>query len=143
LTGRISRDPITSANQRQTRAWWDESRSRFDLYVSQLVLLEIGGGDLEAARERLAIAQEFPRVDYTREGLSLSRKILRETALPKRAGRDALHIAMAALHEMDFLLTWNCRHIANAMLIPKIASIIEARGLRSPVICTPPQLQGY
>jgi len=143
LTGRISRDPITSANQRQTRAWWDESRSRFDLYVSQLVLLEIGGGDLEAARERLAIAHEFPRVAYTREGLSLSRKILREAALPKKAGRDALHIAMAALHEMDFLLTWNCRHIANAMLIPKIASIIEARGLRSPVICTPPQLQGY
>jgi hypothetical protein len=108
-----------------------------------LVLLEIGAGDLMAARKRLALVQEIPRVAYTREGLSLSRTILRETALPKKAGRDALHIAMAALHEMDFLLTWNCRHIANAILIPKIASIIEERRLRSPVICTPPQLRGY
>jgi hypothetical protein len=134
---------VTASNQRQTRSWWEESRFRFDLRVSQLVLLEIGAGDLAMVRQRLALAHEIPRLDFTREGVSLSRKILRETGLPKRAGRDALHIALAALHEMDFLLTWNCRHIANAVLIPKITSIIESRALRSPLICTPPQLRGY
>ncbi|PYQ60157.1 MAG: DNA-binding protein [Acidobacteria bacterium] len=143
LIGRISRDSVTASNQRQTRAWWEESRSKFDLRVSQLVLLEIGGGDLAMARQRLALAQEIPRLDFTREGLPLSQRILRETGLPKKAGRDALHIALAALYEMDLLLTWNCRHIANALLIPKITSIIESRGLRSPLICTPPQLRGY
>jgi predicted nucleic acid-binding protein len=142
LTGRFSRDRITAANQLQTRAWWDESRSKFDLYVSQLVLLEIGAGDLDLAQSRLALAQGVPRLDITRDCSSLSRELLQKVGLAKIAGRDVLHVAIAALYEMDYLLTWNCRHIANAVLIPRFASIIGARGLRMPVICTPPQLPG-
>jgi len=142
LTGRISRDAIVAANQRQTRSWWEESRTKFDLYVSQVVVLEIGAGDLTLARNRLALVQEIPRLALTRDCFSLSRALLRETGLPKTAGRDALHMALASLHEMDFLLTWNCRHIANAALIPRIASIMGARGLRLPMIWSPPQLAG-
>jgi hypothetical protein len=108
-----------------------------------VVLLEIGAGDLAVAQKRLAFAQEIPRLDLPPEGVLLSREILRRTGLSKKAGRDALHIAIAAVHGMDFLVTWNCSHIANAFLIPRIVSIIEERGLRSPVICTPPQLAEY
>ena len=91
LTGRLSRDRITAGNQLQTRAWWDKSRSQFDLYVSQLVLLEIGAGDLSVARVRLALAREIPRLDLKKDSSVLSRELLQKAALPKTAGRDALH----------------------------------------------------
>jgi hypothetical protein len=104
--------------------------------------LEIGAGDLIAARSRLALAHGIPRLDLTRACFLLSKELLQGAVLPKKAGRDALHVATAAVHEMDFLLTWNCRHIANAVLMPRIASIISGRGFKIPGICTPPQLLG-
>lgn len=141
MTARSSQDIIIEANQRQTRVWWDE-RHKFDLYVSQVVLLEIGAGDLSAAQSRLALVREIPRLDLTKGCYMLAREILREAALPRRAERDALHIATAAVYQIDFLVTWNCRHIANAILIPRIAAILKARGFEIPLICTPPQLLG-
>lgn len=140
LTGRFSRDRITAANQLQTRAWWEKSRSKFDLYISQPVLLEVGAGDLTVARSRLALIEQVPRLDLTRDSLLLADEIVRAIGLPKKARLDALHIAIAAVNEMDFLLTWNCSHIANAVLIPRVSAIVVSRGFRSPFICTPPQL---
>jgi len=142
LAGRVSRDSIIAANQRQTQAWWEESRAEFELYVSQPVLLEIGAGDLAAARSRLALVQEIPRLDLTRNCSLLADELAQRAGLPPKARLDALHIAVAAVNGMDFLLTWNCSHIANARLIPRISSIIASGGYRSPLICTPPQLLG-
>jgi len=143
LAGRVSRDVVTVANQQVTRTWWRDGRSDFELYVSRVVLLEIGAGDLSVARSRLDLVREIPRLDLTQECFLLAEELLQGLALPRvTAGRDALHIAVAAMNGVDFLLTWNCRHIANAVLIPRIASIIERRGYRAPVLCTPPQLMG-
>src|SRR5215213_1608816 len=112
LTSRPSRDLITAANQEMTQVWWNEHRYDFDLYVSQLVLLEVGAGDPEAAQSRIALARRAAqKLDLTRECSLLGRKLLREAGLPEKANRDTLHVAIAAVHEMDFLLTWNCRHI--------------------------------
>lgn len=142
LTGRISRDTIVAAHQRQTRSWWKESRTQFDLYVSQVVMLEIGAGDLALARSRLALIWEVPKLDLTRDCSLLADELIERAVLPKKARLDALHIAIAAMNGMDFLLTWNCSHIANALLIPRIRSIMASRGVRCPLICTPQQLLG-
>jgi hypothetical protein len=141
LTSRPSRDLITAANQEITQVWWNHHRHDFDLYVSQLVLLEVGAGDPEAAQSRIVLAGRAARkLDLSRECSLLGRKLLRESGLPKKANRDALHMAIAAVHQMDFLLTWNCRHIANAVLFSRFSSIMSSWGYTSPVLCTPPQL---
>jgi hypothetical protein len=106
------------------------------------VLLEIGAGDVAEARSRLALVRELPKLDLTRDCSLLADELVQRAVLPKKARLDALHIAIAAMNGMDFLLTWNCSHIANALLIPRIGSIILSRGARSPVICTPQQLLG-
>jgi hypothetical protein len=142
LAGRISRDPISAANQHQTRVWWNESRFKFDLCTSQAVLLEVGAGDPVEARSRLALVEEIPRLDVTSDCFSLADDLLRGTGLSRKARLDALHVAVAAMGDVDFLLTWNCRHIANAVLIPRMTSIIMSRGFRCPLICNPPQLMG-
>ena len=142
LTARPSKDLVTAANQETTRLWWHQFREDFELYVSQVVLLEVGAGDPVAARERLSVLEEIPTLVMTRECVELSRRLLREGGLPRRAWRDTLHLAIAAFHQVDFVLTWNCRHIANAVFVPRFASIMSSRGYVSPVICTPPQLLG-
>lgn len=103
-------------------------------------MLEIGAGDLAAARNRIAVVQDIPKLDLTRGCSLLADELLERAILPKKARLDALHIAIAAMNGIDFLVTWNCSHIANALLIPRIASIITARGFQIPLICTPPQL---
>lgn len=105
-----------------------------------MVLEEVGQGDLEAARRRLAATSDIPLLDVTPECVGLGQQLLRQAELPEKAARDALHIAIAAVNNMDVLLTWNCRHIANPTLIPKIRAIIMSGGYRSPKICTPREL---
>ena len=92
------------------------------------------------ARERLAVAMQFPILRETSESVALARILLREAGLSRRAAIDALHLAVAAVHEMDYLLTWNCRHIANEALIPRFRAIMMSQGYQSPVICSPLQL---
>lgn len=125
-----------------TQLWWTERRPLYDLYISQLVVLEVGAGDPEVAKDRLALVQEIPRLDATAACSRLARRILQGTGLPAQATRDALHLAITAVHRLDFLMTWNCRHLANADLLTKFGSIIASEGYRAPVICTPPQLLG-
>jgi hypothetical protein len=110
------------------------------MYISPVVLREIREGDGEAAKIRLAVAGQLPRLILTPQCFVLAEALSRELRLPSKAGYDALHLATAAVHRMDYLLTWNCRHIANESLIPKIRSIIVSWRHDSPVICTPRQL---
>jgi hypothetical protein len=140
LTARPSRDLVTAANQKLTQLWWRKPRSRFDLYVSEMVILEVGKGDAEAAMTRLAVAEQIPSVTSTLECSLLAEHLMQASRLPQAAARDAFHIAIAAIHRMDFLLTWNCRHIANAVLMPEFSAIMSSWGYVSPVICTPSQL---
>lgn len=129
-----------AANQEATRNWWETRQPLFDLFISQVVLDEAAGGDAQAAERRLAMLTDLPRLDVSNEAEALAKRLLTRSALPHKAATDALHIAVAALHGMDYLLTWNCKHIANAAMRPKIEAGCRAAGYEPPIICTPLEL---
>jgi len=137
LAAKLSRDLIIAGHQQITREWWDKRRGNFQIYISQFVLDEAGAGDPVASRERLALLQHLPLLDITPEVTLLASGILKAGAIPCKAATDAAHIAVAAVHGMDFLVTWNCVHIANAMTAKRLASICREHGCECPVICTP------
>ena len=140
LTAWRSPELVMAANQEATRKWWDESRAKFELFISQLVIGEISNGDPEAVKRRIAVVENLPELALTDKAEALAAKLLLGDALPQKAKADALHIGIATVHGMDYLLTWNCTHIANAIMRPKIESICRAAGYEPPVICTPPEL---
>ena len=142
LTSAPSRDLIVAAHQQVTREWWDLRRPDFDLFVSRLVLQEAGAGDLEAAQRRLAALRDISRLALNPEALALARDLVTRGPLPANATEDAMHIAVATVHGMDYLLTWNCRHIANARMRQAVALTCALRGYDPPVICTPEELMG-
>jgi hypothetical protein len=140
LTAWPSRDLIIAADQQSTRDWWENRRRDFELLVSPEVLGEAAQGDPEAARLRLEAIATFPVLAATEEVEGLTRVILTTGLIPARATRDAAHIAFAAVHGMDFLRTWNCRHIHNAMISRRLAGVCSAQGFTLPVLCTPHEL---
>lgn len=139
LTARPSHDLIVAAHQQVTRDWW-ETRASFELYISQFVLDEARAGDGEAAGRRLAALRGASQLDLTPEAGMLAREILLQGGMPAKAYVDAVHVALAAAHGLDYLLTWNCSHIANATMRGKIELICRAAGFEPPVICTPVEL---
>ena len=142
LTSRPSRDLIIAGHQEFTREWWAKRRGAFQLYISQLVVDEASAGDPVAARERLKVLQDLPLLDITPEVTELATGILASGKIPRKAATDAAHIAIAAVHGMDFLVTWNCVHIANAAIAKALASICREHACECPVICTPEELMG-
>ena len=140
LAGRPSRNLRVVARQEITVDWWTRRRMRFDLYVSRLVIDEAGAGDAEAAARRLATLDGIPRLELTESASILAANLVTEGAIPREATEDALHVAVAAAHGMDYLLTWNCRHIANATMRNRIADVCATSGFEAPVICTPEEL---
>jgi predicted nucleic acid-binding protein len=140
LTARPSSDLIVAAHQQITNEWWGNLRGAFDLFVSQLVIREAGGGDPEAAGRRLQVIDTLSLLDITQEAEFVASRLLAASLVPAKAAEDALHIALAATHGMDFLLTWNCKHIANAAIREAVAGLLLAGGYKAPVICTPEEL---
>lgn len=140
LTARSSRDLVTQSKQQTTKEWWDEERSAFDLFCSPLVLREAGAGDSEAARERLQKLEDLPALDLTEEARDLAAKLVGPGKIPPEYYEDALHIAVATVNGIDFLLTWNLTHIANATLRRTYEEVIRTEGYDPPVICTPEEL---
>jgi hypothetical protein len=134
-----SRDLVIAGNQETTKEWWDR-KSDFDLYISQFVLDEAGSGDEGAAQSRLAAVCDVPEIAITPEAIQIAHALIVSAKLPEKARIDALHIAVAACGGMDYLLTWNCTHIANPSLKPKIEFVIRSFGFEPPVICTPQEL---
>lgn len=142
LAARLSRDLITAAHQQVTHTWWLDRRADYDLFVSQVVLVEAAAGDAEYARRRMALLDGLPLVDITPGVSTLAAALTARLSLPRRAEADALHIALAAYHGLDFLLTWNCSHIANARFRPQIERLCREQGYPVPVLCTPDELLG-
>ncbi len=142
LTARPTNNVVAAARQQVTQTWWATRRDAFSLFVSELVLEEAADGDPEAAERRLAIARHLPLVNVTERALALAPSLQALARLPARAGADALHIALAAVHGMDYLLTWNLRHIANAELRPPLERACRIQGYRPPILCTPDELMG-
>lgn len=141
LVARESRDPVMAGHQQTTHEWWATCQERFDLYISQFVLDEVSLGDPLAARERLDVIKDMTELDITPPRVTeLAAALIAEGAVPAIAKTDALHIAVATVHGMDFLVTWNLRHIANAVSEPLIREVCVRHGWRCPEICTPEQL---
>ena len=139
LTAWPSRDLVRAAHQQITREWWAR-RGAFELYASRLVVQECQAGDPQAAADRLAALAGVPLLEQTPEAASLAEALLRGVPLPEQAASDALHIAITAVHGLDYLLTWNCTHIANVTLRPRIEAVCRAAGYEPPLICTPEEL---
>lgn len=142
LTGRLSRDLRVAARQEITAEWWARDRERYECFASQLVLDEAGEGDELAAARRLAELKDVTALALTGDALGLAQALVDGGAVPREAGEDAMHIAVAAVNGMHYLLTWNCRHIANANLRNRINDICASAGYDPPVICTPEELLG-
>lgn len=140
LTAWPSGNAVIAGHQQTTREWWATCRERFDLHISQFVLDEAGDGDPEAARQRLDAIKGLPKLDITPRVTELAAALIAEGAVPAVAETDALHIAVAAVHGMNFIVTWNFRHIANATMEPLIREVCLRHGWHCPEICTPEQL---
>ncbi|MFM7365883.1 MAG: type II toxin-antitoxin system VapC family toxin [Cuspidothrix sp.] len=143
LTARPTDNLIVAANVKITQDWWNEYRRSFMLYASEIVEDEAGKGDPEMASQRLNLLQSLMLLELTEEAFELSQAFLSQSNLPQKAFNDALHMALATVYNLDYLLTWNCKHMANAQIQRKLARISSDLGYVLPVICTPYELTGY
>ena len=142
LVARPSRDVIKNAWQVATREWWETAHEHYELYTSPVVEREAAKGDADAAARRLAAIKTVQSISMCDEMVALAEKLLEATAVPRTSFDDALHISAAAIAGMDFLLSWNCRHIANPETRPLIRKVCEEMGYRYPEICTPFEMLG-
>lgn len=141
LVGWVNRhDLYVAANQEFTRDWWAQRRHDFALFASAVVVSESSDGEPERAAERLAFLREVSLLEVNEEAEQLKAELLRGAALPAKAELDALHIAVATVHGLDYLLSWNCRHIANAFTLPRVYDICWRAGYEPPFVCTPLEL---
>lgn len=142
LTARLSRDLIVAAHQQITQEWWQTRQDAFQLFTSQLVINEAESGDSEAAVKRMEVLSDLALLDIRDETTDLVQALLNQGCVPSTAVDDALHIAVAAIHRMDYLLTWNCKHLANAVMRPAIEQVCRDHGYNPSIICTPEELSG-
>lgn len=140
LTARTSRDLITAARQQLTQDWWALKRSNFRLFISQPVLNEAADGDSQAAVDRLKVLSKLPSLTVSNEAGDFAQFLVENTPFPEKARIDALHIAVASMHRMDYILTWNFKHIANASIRSKLEVLAGSKNIELPVICTPEEL---
>lgn len=137
-----SRDLLQAARKQITHDWWDNHRQNYDLCISQTVVDEAGAGDADAASRRLPYLESLPLLELTEDVNDVAKAIMGSGLLPEKAARDAVHIAVSSVHGIDILLTWNCRHIANAAIMKELGDIVAQCGHEMPILCTPEELLG-
>ena len=140
LTARPSRDVVIAGHQKITRDWWQTDRDKFGLMASQLVVREASAGDPQAAKERLEQLTTLTLLEVTEEAMTLAQELLTTGAVPEKAAEDALHLAIAVTNGVEYLLTWNCKHLANATMRTKIEDVCRSAGYEPVIICTPEEL---
>ncbi len=140
LTARPSNDIRSVSQQNITSEWWSFRRNEFDLFISEFVIIEASRGDKNAAAKRLAAIEGIAELEVLDTTAKLARTLISQGSLPAKAEIDAFHVAVAATHGVEFLLTWNCKHIANAIMRPKIEQVCREEGFEPPIICTPTEL---
>jgi predicted nucleic acid-binding protein len=138
-----SRDLIVAAHQQVTHEWWRKQRTNYDLYISEAVLEEIRGGDAKAVERRLAFVEDLPILAINEKAAKLSKEYQTRLGLPRSAKLDDLHLAIAVAYELDYLLTWNCAHLANGIVIRRLQAANAIIGLSTPIIVTPEELMEY
>ena len=137
-----SRDLLQAARQQITHSWWRQERQKYTLCISQIVLDEAAAGDPDAAGRRLVFLEQLPLLELTDAVDDVAHAIMDSELLPPKAARDAIHIAVASVHSIDILLTWNCRHIANAAIMKELGVVVADAGYEIPILCTPEELIG-
>jgi len=142
LTAKPSRDILLLARQELTCEWWNKQRYRHQLFVSELVLIEAGAGSREAARKRSDMLIKLPVLENTEEAYDIAATLMKSGCLPRKAEQDAAHVGLATAHQMDVLLTWNCTHLANPVVMKKMIKIIRGMGYEPPQICTSLEMMG-
>jgi predicted nucleic acid-binding protein len=139
LTSATSHDLVVAAHQHVTREWW-RHRERFDLFVSEVVLEEVVRGHQRTAARRLAVLHGLPVLAVDGTVNALARELLESRALPPKATADAAHVAVSSVNGLDYLLTWNCAHLANPATRAKIEQVCRSAAYTPPVLCTPEEL---
>jgi hypothetical protein len=142
LASRPSRDLIVAAHQEITREWWAGRRDAFTISVSTLVVDEAARGDEQAAQLRLNVLAGITSVVIEPEAVTVAEALVSRGALPAKARADALHVALAAIWKADYLLTWNCTHIANGETLPLVEATLRDLGYVPPRILTPLEMMG-
>lgn len=140
LTAAPSRDVVVAGHQQVTHAWWQTAKDRFDLFVSEVVLREVRAGNPEFAARRLDVLAAIPILPLNQEIRELADWYRTELRLPEKAAVDALHIALAVFYEMDYLVTWNCAHIANGHVLRSLIELNSGLGRYTPLLLTPQEL---
>lgn len=140
LAARASRQGRIAADQELTHHWWTKERFRFRLFTSAFTLDEAGRGDAAVAARRLGYLRGISELGIPGEFPRLESALIRLFGLPPAAATDASHLALSILHRMDFLLTWNCTHLANAVLQKELMDYCLYHGLHFPIVCTPATL---
>lgn len=131
---------VIAAHQELTRQWWETRASAFELFVSELVREEAARGDADASRKRMSWIDRLPILEVNDAAVTLAEQLVETGPIPVKSSADALHIAIAAANGVDYLLTWNCTHLANAAHRYRIEGLVEEAGYACPVICTPEEL---
>lgn len=142
LTARRIKDLIILADQQTTIDWWNGHRSRFLLCTPEAVLEEARQGDPDAAAKRLVALDGLALLQITQAARQLAKLFIERKLIPASVLIDALHVAVATIHGTDFLLTWNCKHIANAEVARRLDVVCRELGYRMPTLCTPKELMG-
>lgn len=140
LTSRPSRDLVVAGHQQVTQDWWEDRRRDFHLVASELVFEEAGAGDAALARERMAVLREMELLEVSEAALQLAQDLVHGGPLPEKAAEDALHIAIAVVNGVEYLLTWNHKHLANAAMRASIERICRQAGYEPSILCTPEEL---
>lgn len=140
LTARRGRDLVIAAHQELTREWWDDVLPVLGGCISDLVIEEASDGDPAAAAKRLEALKPIPVLLPGDASFEITDEIMRSGVVPAAYVNDAVHVAIAASNGIEFLVTWNCKHLANAWIRSKLVGLIESLGYRCPVICTPEEL---
>ena len=137
LTAKPSNDIIIAGHQLITTEWWERIRIKFDCYISEFVIMEISRGDKNAAFKRLEVIQNMKILEHNPDIEEIGLKYFKLFNIPKKSKLDALHLAIAVWYQIDFLLSWNCKHIANAIVNFKLREYNNKMKLHSPILCTP------
>lgn len=139
-TARPTRDIIVLAHQEITREWWPQAIKRFDIFISEVVIEEASMGDLEAAKKRMEEIENFPHLELNDKVEKIAKVYMESLEIPEKSFRDAAHLSAASVHNMDYLVTWNCTHLANGEVIKRLMTINGSLGIHTPIICTPEEL---
>lgn len=143
LTAKPSRDIVILAHQQLTREWWDNYRHQYDMFISQVVLEEINRGDYKMVDKRIEILRGIPMLEENKEVENLAERYFSALQFPPKALRDAFHLAYVVIYKIDFLITWNCAHLANANMVFQLLRLNRELGYETPIICTPEELIEY